>query len=245
MSESFRALCSDLYVNQKLTVKLDLPKSRETVLEMFERVRRQFPEMNSFRKYREELALESPQSETPHRWLAMRSNSLRSGTVNPQTMDEAYALHNAILKIAPSYLSVSALDVESVELLYGFDLMAPGNHDAIVFDALLAGSPLGSLLAMPGVTAVDCQPVIGIQLGNADGIEAHFEVKTRGGRSREGEPFEPISIYLILRKSGPVNAVEDLPGILSTLSQHGEELVERRLLPGLLMPIRDAIASQS
>ena len=245
MSESFRALCSDLYVNQKLTVKLDLPKSRETVLEMFERVRRQFPEMNSFRKLREELALESPQSDTPHRWLAMRNNSLRSGTVNPQTMDEAYALHNAILKIAPSYLAVSALDVESVELLYGFDLMAPGNHDAIVFDALLAGSPLGSLLAMPGVTAMDCQPVIGIQLGTPDGIEAHFEVKTRGQRSREGEPFEPISIYLILRKSGPINAVEDLPGILSAMAQHGEELVERRLLPGLLMPIRDAIASGS
>lgn len=245
MSESFRALCSDLYVNQKLTVKLDLPKSRETVLEMFERVRRQFPAMNSFRKCRDELALESPQSDAPHRWLAMRSNSLRSGTVNPQTMEEAYALHSAVLKIAPLYLSVSALDVESVELLYGFDLMAPGNHDAIVFDALLAGSPLGSLLAMPGVTAVECQPVIGIQLGNAEGIEAHFEVKTRGRSSREGEPFEPISIYLILRKSGPVNTVEDLPGILETLAQHGEELVERRLVPGLLMPIRDAIASGS
>lgn len=242
MAESFRALCSDLYVNQKLTVKMDLPRARETVLETFERVRRQFPEMANLRRCKDEMALESPTSDTPHRWLAMRNTSLRSGTVNPQSMDEAYALHQAVLKIAPSYLSVSALDVESLELLYGFDLMAPGNHDAIVFDALLAGSPLGSLLAMPGVTAVDCQPVIGVQLAT-EGVEAHFEVKTRGQRSREGEPFEPISIYLILRRTGPIDHVDQLPGIFQTLAQHGEELVERRLVPGLLMPIREAIAS--
>ena len=52
MGDSYKALCSDFYINQKLTVKMDLPRSRETVLEFFERVRKQFPQMNQFRRYR-------------------------------------------------------------------------------------------------------------------------------------------------------------------------------------------------
>src|SRR3982750_3158111 len=82
MSESYRALCTDFYANQKIAVKMELPRTRETVLDLFERVRRQFPGMSSFRRYRDELALESPQSEMPHRWLAVRNTNIRSGVVN-------------------------------------------------------------------------------------------------------------------------------------------------------------------
>ncbi len=37
MTSSYRALCTDFYVNLKLGLKLDLPRKREEVLEMFER----------------------------------------------------------------------------------------------------------------------------------------------------------------------------------------------------------------
>lgn len=250
MGESFRALCSDFYVNQKVTVKMDLPRSRETVLDLFERVRKQFPAMQGFRRYKDELALESPQSDVPHRWMAMRNNSIRTGTVNPDTLEDAYALHAHVLEAAPSYLSISPLDVESMELLYGFDLMATGNHDAIVFDALIPGSALSALTDIHGATPTDCQPVIGLTMGARGDFEVYFEVKTRGphGQGRDPEASsgggaEPISIYLILRKFGPFGDVRDLPAALRTLARHGEELVERRLVPGLLVPIREAIAS--
>src|ERR1044071_1206808 len=59
MSESYRALSSDFYVNLKLNLKLDLPRERQTILDLFDRVRRQFPSMNQFRRYRDELALEA------------------------------------------------------------------------------------------------------------------------------------------------------------------------------------------
>lgn len=55
MTESFRALCSDFYVNQKLSVKLELPRGRETVLDMCERIRRQFPSMEPLHE-REDIA---------------------------------------------------------------------------------------------------------------------------------------------------------------------------------------------
>lgn len=247
MGDSYKALCSDFYINQKLAVKMDLPRSRETVLEFFERVRKQFPMMNQFRRYREELALESPQSDAPHRWLAVRSNNIRSGAVNPPSTTEGYALHTHVLETAPFFLSVSPLDIDYVELLFGFDLASGGNHDAIVADAILAGSPLRSALELQGASVVECQPVIGVSFGQRNEYEIHVEVKTRGQQPQirgDGEPgAEPISIYLTLRRMGAVSDLKELTKVFTQLSNTGEELVEKRVVPTLLMPIREAIAS--
>jgi hypothetical protein len=246
MSESYKALCDDFYVNMKLTLKMELPKARETVLDLYERVRKQYPAMGNFRRYKDEYALESPQTEMPHRWAAMRGNYVRCGTVNPPTMRDAYALHRTLLDVAPSYLSISPLDVDYVELLYGFDLVAGGNHDQIVLDALLAGSPLSALVDVTGATPIDFQPMVGLTLTRRGDTEVFFEVKTRpahGHVVRDVEAGDPISVYLTLRKFGPVLELEELPRIFNMLAEKGEELVQQRVIPGLLIPIREAIAS--
>ncbi|MFO0833278.1 MAG: hypothetical protein U0637_15710 [Phycisphaerales bacterium] len=245
MGESYRALCTDFYVNQKVGVKMELPRTRETILDLFERVRKQFPSMTTFRRYRDELALESAQSEMPHRWIAIRGTSIRSGTVNAETMEDAYALHRQILTLVPNYLSVSPLDVDFIELLYGFDIHATGNHDAIVLDALLPGSPLAALLDIPDATPADYQPLVGLTFGQGRDIEVYFEVKTRPpeGRAREVGSGEPISVYLTLRKFGAIDDVKELPNVLGRLSRLGERLIEERVVPGLLVPIREALGS--
>lgn len=246
MSDSYRALCSDFYVNLKMSVKMDLPRGRETVLELFERVRRDYPAMTQFKRYRDELALETPQGRSPYRWLAIRSSSIRSGVVNPNELSEAYSLHELVLEVTPYFLTVSPLDVEYVELLYGFDLQASGNHDAIVYDALIADSPLGRLLSFPGATPVDCQPVVGASIGSRGGVEAHFEVKTRSRRAipTDGEGAEdPISVYLTLRRGGATSDLKSLARLLGELSCRGEELVESQVIPNLLAPIRASIVS--
>jgi hypothetical protein len=246
MTESYRALCNDFYVNLKLAVRMDLPRTRETVLDLFERIRRQFPRMDAFRKYKDELALESPQHEMPHRWVAVRANSVRSGIVNPETMEEAYALHRHVLDAAPTYMSIPALDVDFVELLYGFDLAATGNHDAIVLDALVPGSPLAALLDIPNATPIDCQPLVGLSLGKRGDTEVYFEVKTRNARGqgpREPDAPEPISIYATFRKFGSFADTKDLGGVVSRLSKIGEDIVEHRVVPGLIVPIREVIGS--
>ena len=247
MSDSFKALCSDFYVNQKLCVKMDLPRSRETVLDMFERVRRQFPHMGLFRRYREELALESAQSDTPHRWLAVRTNNIRSGVVDPVSLEEGYSLHKHVLEVAPYFLNISALDIDYIELLFGFDLAAPGNHDAIVAEALLAGSPLAAALDVPGTNIIDCQPIAGFAYGQRGELEIHFEIKTRStsANPQNADSIEPISVYLTLRRFGAVPDLKDLAMVFTQLCARGEELVESRVVPTLLTRLRDVISSGS
>ena len=41
----------DFYVNQKLSLKMDLPSGRESVLDMFDRIRKEHPGMERFRRY--------------------------------------------------------------------------------------------------------------------------------------------------------------------------------------------------
>lgn len=241
MAESYRALCSDFYVNQKVSVKLDLPDTRETVLDLFERVRKSYPAMQSFKRYEEELALESEPGKTPQQWVAIRSSTIRSGVVNPDSFDDAYGLHRCVLEVAPYFLSISPLDVEFVELLFGFDLTATGSHDAIVAEALLGDSPLSALLDVEGGTPIDFQPVFGLRLGDPDKrLQANFEIKTRSGPDRG--PGEPISIYMTVRQYDPGVGVEHLPRILDRLVEHGQGLVHSTVVPSLLSPLREAIA---
>lgn len=242
MSDSIRAIVSDMYVNQKLSLKLDLPKNRETILDLFERVRREYPRMESFKKYKDELALESATQDFPNRWLAIRNNTVRAGEVNSDTLRLAYDYHRRLLEIVPFYLSVSTLDVDGIELLFGFDLATGGNHDAIVYEALFMGTSFGQAFDIHDTSISECQPVVALSLGT--GLDATFEIKTRSGpRATSENAQEPISVYLTLRRRGPVKELRELVDHFNTLVERAEDLLTTRVVPHILQPIRHAIIS--
>jgi hypothetical protein len=248
MATSFGALCTDFYVNHKLTLQMELPADRETILHMFDSVRRAVPSMSRFRRFDGELALESSRREAEYRWLALQPNNVRAGHVNPETMESAYAYHRMMLKLTPVHLSISPLDVDCLELIFGFDLECRSNHDEVVFEALYSRSPLGGLGQLPGgAKAMDVQPVFGFNLDAKGERQAYFDVKTRS-RSRRGKSRyrdEPISLFLTLRRNGNVERIEDLQDILTDLTQQGEALVSDRLIPDLLTPIARQITNSS
>lgn len=248
MATSYAALCNDFYINSKLSLKMDLPTSREPVLDLFERVRRQRPGMNKFKRFRGELALESGERSGAYEWLALRRNSLRAGTVNPETMDEATAVHRLALETSPFYLSINPLDVDYLEVLMGFDFEAPGNHSAIVFNALYADTPAAKLVCADETTPVDIQPFFGVSLSESHDVHAYFEVKARTSAADvpangdEG-PGEPISVYVTVRSTRGVDDVKDLPARFDWLLSEAEHLVQERAAAHLLTPVRDAIAA--
>jgi len=250
MDTELDALANDFYVNQKLSLKLDLPESREAVLDLFDRLRREFPKLERVRRHEGEVSLESepagdPEGDRGLGWVALRQTSVRSGCVNPRSLAEAYALHRRILEIAPYYLSISPLDIDGVELVFGFDFATDANRDEIVFEALLADSPLAALVDPQQDGVVDAQPFLGISLSERGELQAFFEVKSRPRTGDFGPAGpDPISVYLTVRRNGPIRDLEELPAIFAALSGHGERLVERRVIPNLLVPIRNEILSR-
>jgi hypothetical protein len=247
MTTSFGALCTDFYVNQKLSLKMDLPSGRETVLDMFDRVRRELPMMERFRRYEGELALESAEQGSQYNWLALRRTSIRSGWVNPESLEQAYKLHRLILNVAPYFLSISPLDVEFLELVFGFDLQAERNRNEVVFEALLADSPLASLVDPNQEALLESQPFIGFALNERCDLQAFVEVKTRTRTSEVAAgrfDDEPISVYLTVRQYGSLKSVDEFPTGFATLAGHIERIAEERVIPNVVMPIREAIMSR-
>ena len=224
MATSYGALCTDFYINQKLSLKMDLPSERETILHLFEQVRKVEPGMSRFRRYDGELSLESNRREGAYQWMSLRRTNIRTGHISP-------------------------LDVDYLELMFGFDLESRGNHDAIVYQALFEDSPLGSLLNINGEGKVmDVQPIFGFSLTPEGDEQCYFEVKTRG-RSRRGSAGryrdEPISLFLTVRRYGPVDKLTDLPMAMESLAERCEELANDKLVPDLLTPIARRITSSS
>lgn len=244
MATSFAALCTDFYVNQKLTLKLDMPTERETVIHFFDRIRQNEPAMNRLRTYPDELALESPRREGQYQWLALQRQSLRTGVVNPDDLPHAYRLHRLVLEVCPWFLTISPLEIESLELLFGFDFECKANHNQIIRQALLADSPMCRLLDWPDAKTLDVQPVFGLALTPRCDVQAWFEVKTRTSQAevrRDRYRTEPLSVFMTLRRLGPIESVEALPVLFDELTALAEELAHERLLPLMIQPISRAI----
>lgn len=245
VSTSLGALCTDFYVNHRLGLTLDLPSHRESVLDLFGRLRKEMPELDRFRRYNGELALESPEIGGRYAWVALQQTSVRSGWVNPDDLVAAYALHRMLLENAPYFLSITPLDVECIELVFGFDLDVSGNRNEIVFDALIAGSPFAEVVQQDREHLSDVQPFLVMSLDEDERTQASVEVKTRGGSQEVpgGTARDPLSVYLTVRQNGPFRDLKELPDVLAMLAGHAERMVEDRIIPSILMPLHARIMS--
>jgi len=245
MTTSYGALCSDFFVNASLGVRMDLPMGRETILDLFTRVRRDEPSMRRLKRYQDEFALESPERDRRRLWMSVRSSAVRCGVVNPRTLEEAADLHRLVMRAAPFYLGVVPIDVDHVEVTLGFDLLAKGNHHAIIREALLAGSPLAAL--MEGASApIDIQPLVGVSLSDRCDVQAFVEVKARTSvkqvRAQRWNE-DPISVFVSVRRVGEFDDIDSLPDLVSSLAARAERLTQERVEPRVLRPLREAIAS--
>lgn len=248
MATSFGALCTDFSVSHKLALKMDLPYDRETILHLFDRVRKSVPAMDRFHPYDDELALESSRRDRDYRVLSIRQTSIRSGISNPDTMEQAYDFHSLIMQLAPYHLTISPLDIDHVDVSFAFDLECNANHDEVIYEALLADSPLGGLLDIHGAKLIDVQPYFTLALDEKGDRQAFFEIKTRNrsprGRSSRYK-HEPISLFLTVRKFGPVGHVDDLHKDVGELGDIADQLTAEKFIPLVVLPVSRQVSSNS
>lgn len=240
---SIGSILSDFYVNQKLSLKLDLPAAREPILDLFNRLKKEFPGLSTLRRIENEVALESDDQQQCYSWLSIGSTRLDSGYANPTDLGDAYRLHRKILELAPYFLSISPIDIDHLELIFGFDLEAQANRHAIVFDALMSDSPLAELIGHDE-EVLESHPALAIALEPSSNVQAFIDVKARTTpRERETRIWnrEPISVILAVRYTGALHSLNDLPACFAALAGHAERITEERLVPNIVEPIRQAI----
>ncbi|MFA6135131.1 MAG: hypothetical protein WC869_14045 [Phycisphaerae bacterium] len=247
MSFDFSSIADDFFVNMNLQTTLALPTSRETVLQFCEAVQKEFRTMTSFyQRETGEYVLESDHEEGSYLWMEMQNHRLSAGYFNPPTLADAYKFHSWLLERSVYFLGVSGLDVDCLDILFGFNLDFRGNRDAVAARALLEGSPLAALVSGGGMKAIEFEPSLVLALEDACYLQARVTLETRSSSYQvrmAAYEEEPISIYFTLRQYPRPGKVMNVREALDQQYSTGEDMVVRLVIPNIVQPIAAAIAT--
>jgi hypothetical protein len=242
----YSSLSDDFYVNMNLSTEMELPTSRETILHFFERVQKTYPAMRNFYcRDRGDFVLEEDKDQGSYRWCTIEPRRVCSGHVNPDSIEASMNQHRLVLELAPYTLSVSPLDCEALDLLFGFDFTYRGNHNQLVAEALGVSPAMERMLEIPGITVINQEPSLTIALDEECRLQCRVSVETRTNayQVRTGDyPEEQVSVYVTARQYGSLSPDRTFAETLDRLVEVCQEMLENHVVEHVLHPLARTIA---
>jgi hypothetical protein len=242
----YATLSDDFYVNMNLSTEMELPQQRDTVLHYFERIQKKYPSMRKFYcREKRDFVLEEDKDRSQYRWATVEPRRLCSGQVNPSSVEEAMEQHRLVLEMAPFMLSVSPLDCEALDLLFGFDFTYRGNHNQLVAEALGVCPAMERLQELPGGSVINFEPSLTLSLdeGCRTQVRVSVENRTNAYQIRTGEfPEEQLSVYVTARQYGSLEPDKTFVQVVDHLAQVCQEVVDQYVVESVLRPLQRTIA---
>jgi len=246
---SYSSLCDDFYVDMCINTELDLPTQRDTVLAFFERIQKQYPSMGCFyRRENNEYCLEESRSLGQYRWVTLELDRVGSGVVNPSDFEMAYQMDRLVLELVPYMLSISHLDIDSLDITFAMDFDYRGNHDEVIADALFAMTPFGTLLDAPGARPIGFSPAVVIALSDDCHTQARISVESKTSvyepRKKDRQADEAISLSFTIRQYPPTTGGFDPVKSFEYQCQLAEEMMAEKIVPNFVQPLTETIAQK-
>jgi hypothetical protein len=242
----YASLADDMYVNVNLATEMELPGQRETVLHFFECIQKKFPTMRKFHaRDKRDFVLEEDKEQGRYRWVAVEPRRLCSGHVNPTTIEEALEQHRLLLDLAPPLLSVSPLDCEALDVLFGFDFAFRGNHNALLAEALGPGPALEGVGDLPGSRIINFEPSLTIAVDEdcRTQVRVSTETRTNAFQVRTGEFVEEqLSVYVTARQYGSLDAGVTYLDAVERLARLAQDVVDSYVVEQILRPLARTIS---
>lgn len=242
----YHSVCDDFYANMYLQTEMRLPQNRETVLHFFESVRRRFPSMSNFyARGRGEFCIEQEKAEGQYRWVTIEPQRLTSGTINPDSLEDALSQHQTILEMVPYELAISQLDCEALNYTLGFDYQYRGNHSELLSEALGMVPAFERLSQSISEPLLGYEPMLQFALDQECKTQCRvsFETRSSAYQVRTGEyGDQALSVYLTVRRYASLGVDEELSSELRRLSGIAERLVNEYLVENVLQPLQKTIA---
>ncbi|OHB73643.1 MAG: hypothetical protein A2Z25_02955 [Planctomycetes bacterium RBG_16_55_9] len=246
---SYSSLCDDFYLDMYINTELDLPTERDTILSFFERVRRQFPAMGCFyRRGKNEFCLEEDRSHGQYRWISLETDRIGSGIVNPSDLEEVYHQDRLVLDLIPYMLSVSHLDIDSLDVTFAMDFDYAGSHDEVIAEALLGQSALACLLDLPGARPIGCSPAIVVGLSDDDCTQARISVESKTSvyepDRKDQDQDDAISLSLTIRQYPKTDETFDPLASFENQCRLAQEIMAEKVVPCFVQPLVEKIAQK-
>lgn len=244
----FAADCDDFGASVYLSSKLEINTGREPVLHFFDAARRQFPALTELEKRDgNEYVLEEDRESGIYQWVSVDPKRVAAGSVNPTDAESADRAFEWLLDVAPYHFDLSALDADSLDLMYFFDYEFAGNHDEVVAEALAANGPLDGLLKHPTGQMLHFQPNLMMALDEGCLLQFRMSIETRTNlyHVRTGNyPESPISVYCSARQSWAKNPFPTFRESYRHQKKLLDEIVADVVVPGVLRPLAKTIAAR-
>lgn len=244
----YSAFCDDFYINMNLGTEMELPSNRETVLHFFEHLQKKYPTMRNFYcRDKGDFVLEEDKDRGSYRWCTVEPRRLCSGQVNPEGMEMALEQHALVLELAPYMLTVSPIDCEALDLLFGFDFTYRGNHNQLVAEALGISPSMERLAEVAGASVINYEPSVTLALDEECRTQCRLSVETRTNayQVRTGDfPEEQLSVYLTARQYGSLSPETNFVATLERLAQVCQEVVDGYVVQHVLQPLARTIATK-
>ncbi|MGC3966461.1 MAG: hypothetical protein QM775_03555 [Pirellulales bacterium] len=245
--EAYGSMCDDFYVNMNLSTEMELPHSRETVLHYFERIQKKYPTMRNFysRGEKQDFVLEEDKDKGSYRWATIEHRRVCSGYVNTTSVETALEQHRLALELAPYMLSVSPLDCEALDVLFGFDFTYRGNHNQLVADALGVSPAMEKLLELPGSSVINYEPTITLAIDEDCRTQCRLSIENRttAYQARTGEfPEEQLSVYVTARQYGSLGPDRNYVDTMDKLATMCRDVVDAYVIDNVIRPLQRAIA---
>jgi hypothetical protein len=238
----------EFFVNVNLNTEMELPNNRDTVLHFFEQIKKGFPDLRNFyTRDNGDLVLEGDKEQESYRWVAIEPHRLSTGHLNPETLEDAYRQHEMVLDLAPPLLTISLLDCEALDVLFGFDFTYDGNHDEVVAEALGVGDAFDGLFEIPRSRVINFEPSLTMALDESCQLQCRISIETRTSayQVRMGEfDDDQISVYFTVRQywgTGPDTTFLDS---FQRQREIGEEILQRSVVPKIVRPLAQVIAAR-
>jgi len=247
--DNYNLICDDFYVDTVINTELDLPTQRDTVLTFFERIQKQFPAMGCFyRTAKNEYCLEEEGNCSRYRWVTLQKNRVASGAVNPVNFEEAYSQGRLLLELVPYMLSVSHLDINSLDLVFTMDFDYVGSHDEVIAEALFGAGAFGCLLELPGAHAVDFSPSVVVALSDDSLTQARISVESRTcldePRRQKHRSDQAISMSFTVRQYPSGSRKFDALSSFARQCRLAEELMAEKIVPNFARPLTNVISQK-
>lgn len=247
----FAAFCDEFFVNSRLYLKLELSPDRDTLLHFFEQVRKSYPRMTQFYRRDDDqgaLVLEENDDDgVRRRYVRLDPTAVKFGCSNPQDAEAAAKFGQTVLSQAPPQLSLSELDYDYMDVVFGFDLEYRGNHDQLVAETLFPNVGLLSNITADDSLVIDCQPFFGFRLSADCEKQMSVEVKCRTSTYEvfSGEYEEnALSVQLTVRRYWNAAVTRSLIEVHRDLLSVGEKFAGELVVPSVVQPLQSAILNQ-
>jgi hypothetical protein len=242
----YNSVSDDYYVNMNLNTEMELPQSRDTVLHFFEQVKKSYPSMRNFySRERGEFVLEEDKDKGEYRWASIENRRVCSGYVNPPNPEEALKQHALMLDLVPYTLSMSPLDCESLNVMYGFDFNFRGNHNQLLADALGVIPAFEKMTHMPGASILAAEPSIQFALDEECRTQCRLSIESRTSayhvRMKE-YPEEQLSVYFTARRYGSLQTGETFVSAMNRLAEVCRDIIDNYVVENVLRPLQQTIA---